>query len=171
MAPKARVFNLFGAHEMTYYDVSVLLDMGTASVRQAVNDQFGGNMEAFLKYKGIKNADDLERKIQDSKVKNAVDEICEVLMEAVPEAEPDDREPEEEPTLVVPVPEYSRAKIQLMGLNQVIEILESDELRKFFDRYNYDVVALTIKLSHMRSAAFAKFVNWVAVVDRVTDDD
>ena len=69
MAPKPRTFSLYGEYDMTYYDISIMLDKSTAAVRQAINDQYGGSAQEYLASLGLRDAESIKALIERNEAK------------------------------------------------------------------------------------------------------
>ena len=69
MAPKPRTFNLYGEYDMTYYDISVMLDKSTAAVRQAINDTYGGSAQEYLASLGLRDAESIKALMERNEAK------------------------------------------------------------------------------------------------------
>lgn len=69
MAPKPRTFNIYDEYDMTYYDISVLLDKSTAAVRMAINDQYGGSAVEYLASLGLRDAESVRALIERNEAK------------------------------------------------------------------------------------------------------
>lgn len=183
MAPKPRTFNLYGEYDMTYYDISVMLDKSTAAVRQAINEQFGGDAQEYLASLGLRDAESIKALMERNEAKaraeeerarsraerireeevyttrEAIDKITNILLDA------DVRE-REAPAEPEPTTE-SKARNLLNKLNALIDLIGDDDICEIAERDGLDLRITLVRMKAIRAEEYSDMIDWEEIARRI----
>lgn len=187
MAPKPRTFNIYDEYDMTYYDISVLLDKSTAAVRMAINDQYGGSAVEYLASLGLRDAESIKALMERNEAKaraeeerarsraerireeevyttrKAVDTITEILVGAAADRSEKVCECDEITENAQSQP--NNARTALSKLNSLIDIMCDADIEEMMNEHGVlDVYAIRNQLKDLRFSEFGEYVNWDEVV-------